>query len=64
MKVALVVVSIIALALAGTTYYFYNAYNKTQRELEFKIADMSIEKEAEISRLTDTYDRLVADMKE
>jgi len=63
MKIALIIVIIIALVLAGTTYYFYSAYNKAQRELEAKIVDMSKEKETEISRLTDTYDRLVADMK-
>ncbi len=62
MKVALIIVSIIALVLAGTTYYFYGAYSKVQHELEAKIADMSKEKEAEISRLTDTYDKLVVDM--
>jgi len=55
-------VSIIALVLAGTTYYFYSAYSKVQHELEAKIADMSKEKEAEMSRLTDTYDKLVVDM--
>jgi chemotaxis protein MotB len=64
MKVAFIIVCIIAIFFIGTSYYFYNAYKNTQRELEVKITDMSQEKEVEISRLTDTYDRLVADMKE
>jgi chemotaxis protein MotB len=63
MKVAFIVVCIIALLFIGASYYFYNAYNKVQSELEAKVADMSQEKEVEISRLTETYDRLVADMK-
>lgn len=64
MKVALIIVSIIALVLVGTTYYFYSVYNKVQHELETKIADMSKEKEVVISRLTDTYDKLVVDMEQ
>jgi chemotaxis protein MotB len=63
MKVAFIVVCIIALFFIGTSYYFYSAYKNTQSELETKVVDMSQEKEAEISRLTDTYDRLVTDMK-
>jgi hypothetical protein len=64
MKVAFIIVCIIALLFIGASYYFYNAYKNTKIELEAKVVDMSQEKEVEISRLTDTYDRLVADMKQ
>jgi chemotaxis protein MotB len=64
MKIALIVVCIIAIILAGTTYYFYNAHKETKSALEAKIAEISIRKEEEITRLTDTYDELVADMKQ
>ena len=50
MKVAFIVVGVIAFALACTTYYFYNANKEAQRELEAKIADISREKEEEIER--------------
>ncbi len=63
MKIALIVVCIIAVVLAGIAYYFYNTHMKTKSELEAKIADISVKKEEEIARLTDTYDDLVADMK-
>lgn len=63
MKVTFVVVGVIALALACTTYYFYNANKEAQRELEAKIADISKEKEEEIEQLKGTYDELVTDMK-
>ncbi len=65
MKIISIIVCIVALVLAGVTYYFYYTYNKTQRELEARIADIakiSKEKQNEIARLTDTYEQLVRDM--
>lgn len=46
MKIALIVVGIIALILAATVYYFYNANNKTQTELTFKINSLEQQKAA------------------
>ncbi|UCG91403.1 MAG: OmpA family protein [candidate division WOR-3 bacterium] len=63
MKVALIIVSIVAVVLVGTSYYLYTTNKKTLSELEAKIADIAVKKEEEITRLTDTYDNLVADMK-
>jgi chemotaxis protein MotB len=64
MKTALIIFIVLALVLAGTTYYFYDQNEKTKKELRAKIADLSVEKEQEIDRLTGTYDELVADMQE
>jgi len=64
MKTALIIFIVLALVLAGTTYYFYDQNEKTKKELRAKIADLSVEKEQEIDRLTETYDELVADMQE
>jgi chemotaxis protein MotB len=56
MKIPLIVVSVIALALAGTSYYFYDARSKAQTELEnvnntrddltFKVTKLEEEKAA------------------
>jgi chemotaxis protein MotB len=64
MKTTLIIVIIIALILGGATYYFYTQNEQTKKELRAKIADLSVEKEQEIDRLTETYDELVADMQE
>ena len=55
MKVLLIIVSIIALALAGIAYYFYDMHNKLQSELEasrnasdeltFKVSSLEQEKD-------------------
>jgi chemotaxis protein MotB len=63
MKTTLIII-IIALILGGATYYFYTQNEQTKKELRAKIADLSVEKEQEIDRLTETYDELVADMQE
>jgi len=64
MKIAFIIVVVIALILGGATYYFYTQNEQTKKELRSKIADLSVEKEQEIDRLTETYDELVADMQE
>ncbi|UCC11143.1 MAG: OmpA family protein [candidate division WOR-3 bacterium] len=62
MKTALIIFIVLAVILAGTTYYFYTQNEKTKMELQAKIADLSVEKEQEIDRLADTYEKLVTDM--
>ena len=76
MKLAIVIVSIIALVLVGISLYLLDANKKLalkasdlegQRaaiaaELEARIAAVSQEKEDEIARLRGTYDELVASM--
>jgi len=64
MKTTFIIVIVIALILGGATYYFYTQNEQTKKELRSKIADLSVEKEQEIDRLTETYDELVADMQE
>lgn len=76
MKTAVIVLSIIALVLAGSTYYLYGQKNKLALQsnmleqekdeiagkLEAKIEDIS-RKEEEIARVTKVCDVLVRDMK-
>ena len=82
MKTAIVIVSIIALVLAGLALYLLSANTKMRGELnakisgleaqinlltfelEARVAEVSQEKEDEISRLKGTYETLMADMKE
>jgi biopolymer transport protein ExbB/TolQ len=82
MKPAIVIVSIIALVLAGLALYLLSANTKMRNELnakisgleeqinlltlelEARVAEVSQEKEDEISRLKGTYETLMADMKE
>jgi chemotaxis protein MotB len=44
MKVALIVVSVIALVLVGISYYFYSTNKKTQDELTFKVNSLEQQK--------------------
>jgi chemotaxis protein MotB len=46
MKVALIVVSVIALVLVGISYYFYSTNKKTQDELTFKVNSLEQQKVA------------------
>jgi chemotaxis protein MotB len=76
MKIAVIVVSVIALVLVGISLYLLDANRKLvlrannleqkraaiAAELEARIAAVSQEKEDEISRLKGTYDELVASM--
>ena len=76
MKIAIIVVSVIALVLVGICLYLLDANKKLalkandleeQRaavaaELEARIAAISQEKEDEIARLRGTYDELVTSM--
>jgi len=82
MKPAVVIVSIIALVLAGLALYLLSVNTKMRDELnakisgleeqvnlltfelEARVAEVSQEKEDEISRLKGTYETLMADMKE
>ena len=82
MKPAVVIVSIIALVLAGLSLYLLSVNTKMRDalntkiigleeqvnlltlELEARVAEVSQEKEDEISRLKGTYETLMADMKE
>ena len=78
MKIAVIVVSIVALVLVGIALYLVDANRKLAlkadnieqeraaiaAELEARIAAISQEKEAEIARLKGTYDELVASMQE
>lgn len=82
MKPAIVIVSIIALVLAGLALYLLSLNTKMRNELntqisgleeqvnlltfelEARVAEVSQEKEEEISRLKGTYETLMADMKE
>jgi chemotaxis protein MotB len=81
MKPAIVIVSIIALVLAGLALYLLSANTKMRNELnakisgleeqinlltselEARVAEVSQEKEDEISRLKGTYETLMEDMK-
>jgi chemotaxis protein MotB len=77
-KIAVIVVSIVALVLVGIALYLVDANRKLAlkadnieqeraaiaAELEARIAAISQEKEAEIARLKGTYDELVASMQE
>ncbi len=62
MKTALIIFIVLAVILGGIAYYFYDQNEKTKMELQAKIADLSVEKEQEIDRLADTYEKLVTDM--
>lgn len=76
MKIAIIIVSIVALVLAGICFYLIDSNKKLalkannldeQRaaiaaELEARIAAISQEKEDEVARLKGTYDELVASM--
>lgn len=62
MKTALFIFIVLAIILGGTTYYFYDQNERTKKELRARIADLSVQKEQEIDRLTETYDKLVTDM--
>lgn len=63
MKIALIIVSIIAIVLAVATFYLYSEYKKAQVERDLQVADVTKEKEGEISNLKETYDELVVNMK-
>jgi chemotaxis protein MotB len=73
MKIVTVVLGILVLALAGLSYYFYDANKKAQRELqvadekrsklESEIAGISQEQQEEIARLKVTYDKMANEMK-
>jgi len=76
MKIAIIVVSIVALVLVGIALFLLDTNRKLAlkadnieqeraaiaAELEARIAAISQEKEAEIARLKGTYDELVASM--
>ena len=78
MKTAIIVLSIIVLVLAGSTYHLYGNKNDLASQiitleqekdaitakLEAKIEDISKKKEEEIARLAKVCDVLVRDMKE
>lgn len=77
MKAAIMVLSIVVLVLAGTTYYLYEDKNKLALQintleqekdaiagkLEARITEISRKKEDEIARVTKVCDVLVRDMK-
>ena len=76
MKIAIIIVSVIALVLVGISLYLLDANRKLvikadklqkekaeiAAELDSRIAAISQEKEDEIARLKSTYDELVASM--
>ena len=76
MKIAIIIVSVIALVLVGISLYLLDANRKlvikadklqkekaeVAAELDSRIAAISQEKEDEIARLKSTYDELVASM--
>ncbi len=78
MKIAVIIVSVIALVLVGISLYLLDANKKVAQkasdledqratiaaELEARIAAVSQEKEDEIARLRGTYDELVASMEQ
>ena len=78
MKTAIIVLSIIVLVLAGSTYHLYGNKNELASQintleqekdaitakLEAKIEDISQKKEEEIARVAKVCDVLVRDMKE
>lgn len=57
-----ILLTLIALAFAGAAYYFYDANQQTQKELETKIETISNEKEDEITQLKGTFAELLTDM--
>ncbi|MFC2088724.1 flagellar motor protein MotB [Calditrichota bacterium] len=73
MKALSIVSSIVALILAFTTYYFFDAYSKkdaelndlvkSQQELSQKVEDISKETEEELDKLKTIYEVLTADLK-
>ena len=59
MKTAVIIFIVLAVFLGGIAYYFYDQNEKTKMELQAKIADLSVQKDEELDRLTDTYEKLV-----
>ena len=74
MKVVSIVLGILVLVLAGLFYYFYDADKKKGEELqasqasiselESKIADISMESQAEVAELTTAYQSMIKEMEE
>jgi len=62
MKTALIIISIIVVILALTTFYFYNESTKARTERDLQVTNVTQEKETEISTLKETYDELVVSM--
>ena len=63
MKVLLIIVSIIALALAGIAYYFYDMHNKLQSELE-ALRNASDELTVKISSLEQEKDKIKRELEQ
>ncbi|MBU1101918.1 MAG: flagellar motor protein MotB [Bacteroidetes bacterium] len=59
-----IILAILTLFFAGAAYYYYDANEKTAKENESKIENISNEKEDEITQLKGTFAELLTDMEE